>query len=126
MSPRDQPGEAGSHTIEMQGSKSTRTSSSAMSDDDIPVLTKVVRRERRAHLPLTEGLRTDIAGRISARVEELLDAVIDNAADRLRGQLREETKAGLTSLIEQAIEDEVRRRRENPGDELEGSTTSDP
>ncbi|MEM6820016.1 MAG: hypothetical protein AAF578_14630 [Pseudomonadota bacterium] len=97
-----------------------------MTDDDIPVLTKVVRRERRAHLPLTEGLRSDIAGRISARVEELLDAVIDNAADRLRGQLREETKAGLASLIEQAIEDEVRRRRENPGDELEEATNPDP
>ena len=85
-----------------------------MSDDDIPVLTQVVRRERRAHLPLTEGLRHDIAQRITAEVEALFEAMIDRAADRYRGQLREESKHALAELIETAIEDEVGRRRENP------------
>ncbi|MEL7310916.1 MAG: hypothetical protein AAFN07_05355 [Pseudomonadota bacterium] len=87
-----------------------------MSDDDIPVLTSVVRRERRAHLPLTEGLRHDIAQRITTQVEALFESMIDRATDRLRGQLRDESKAILAELIEAAIEDEVKRRRENPAD----------
>lgn len=85
-----------------------------MTDDEIPVLTKVVRRERRAHLPLTDEIRLDIAGRIAERVEDLLDSLIDRAADRLRGELKEQTRHGLAELIADAIEDEVRRRREMP------------
>ena len=85
-----------------------------MSDDDIPVLTRVVHRERRAHLPLTERLRADIAGSITREAETLLNELVDRAADRLRGELREEIRRALGSLVEEAIEEEVRRRRTPP------------
>lgn len=78
------------------------------SDDDIPVLTNVVKRERRTEPPLTPAVRDRLVADVRARADDAAADIIDDLMtdmhivikDLLRTQLHER----LTTLVGETID----------------------
>ncbi|MEN7341610.1 MAG: hypothetical protein AAAFM81_01660 [Pseudomonadota bacterium] len=75
-----------------------------MSDDDIPVLTNVVRRERRAELTLTADRRQDIMDEVTVATSEALTSMLDETAEHVRAVLFEQLQLRLTDTLPAIIE----------------------
>ncbi|MEO0573853.1 MAG: hypothetical protein AAF004_00225 [Pseudomonadota bacterium] len=81
------------------------------SDDDIPVLTNVVKRERRSEPPLTPAVRDRLVAEVRARADDVAADIIDDLMtdmhivikDLLRAQLHER----LTTLVGETIDDYI-------------------
>ena len=89
-------------------------------DDDIPVLTKVVKRERRAHPALNDTMRRAIIADVSQRVDGMIaDAARTMAADidaLLTRELHALVETRLPELIDAAIRAQIELAR-NAGDD---------
>ncbi|MEO0615173.1 MAG: hypothetical protein AAFY69_03470 [Pseudomonadota bacterium] len=94
-----------------------------MNDDDIPVLTKVVRRERRAHPTLTPDLRAAVVKDVTAHCRDAMADLIQAAAvdidalltDRVMAELMER----LPNLVETALAECI-AKQEAEHDEADG------
>lgn len=89
-------------------------------DDDIPVLTKVVKRERRAHPALNDDMRRAIIADVSERVDAMIsDTARALAADidaMLTRELHELVATRLPELLDAAIRAQIARAR-NPSED---------
>lgn len=75
-----------------------------MNDDDIPLLTKVVRRERRAELTLTEDRRAAIINDVTQATNLALNDMFDETAEQLRIVLQETLLMRLAEALPTIIE----------------------
>lgn len=82
-------------------------------DDDIPVLTRVVRRERRAHPTLTPELRDAVVASVTARcrdtVADLVQAVAVDIDMLLRERVMAEIVESLPDLVQAALDEALER-----------------
>lgn len=80
-----------------------------MSDEDIPVLTRVVRRERRANPTLTPELREALVAAVTARcsdtVADLVQAVAVDIDMLLRDRVMAEIVESLPELVQAALDE---------------------
>ena len=90
-----------------------------MSDDDIPTLTRVVRRERRAHSTLTPALRAAVIETVSARcsdtIADLVQAVAVDIDALLTERVMAELHARLPALVEAALAECIEADRGDAG-----------
>ncbi|MFK8051945.1 MAG: hypothetical protein AB8F65_03145 [Woeseiaceae bacterium] len=75
-----------------------------MNDDDIPVLTTVVKRERRAELTLTPERRQAITHEITESASAALHDMLDDASEQVRVVLQEQLLMRLTDALPAMIE----------------------
>ncbi len=84
-------------------------------DDDIPVLTNVVKRERRAHVALTNDVRQAIVDDISAQVHDMLKQRVQSVAVDIDALLSSKVirwvEERLPTLIDDAISARIERTR---------------
>lgn len=84
-------------------------------DDDIPVLTNVVKRERRAHVALTNDVRQAIVDDISAQVHDMLKQRVQSVAVDIDVLLSSKVirwvEERLPTLIDDAISARIERTR---------------
>ncbi|MEM7611495.1 MAG: hypothetical protein AAF270_07450 [Pseudomonadota bacterium] len=89
-------------------------------DDDIPVLTKVVKRERRAEPPLSDTLRNAIIDDVVEQADKVLRNAVEAVAVDIDALLGERVTtlvmARLPELVEQAVERQLDLARKRPGD----------
>lgn len=82
-----------------------------MNDDDIPILTKAVKRERRAELTLTGERRRLIIAEVNAEAQRVLGNLIEQTASDFREsmhkQISDAFQAALPAIIERVIQRHV-------------------
>ncbi|MEM8548082.1 MAG: hypothetical protein AAGF46_07975 [Pseudomonadota bacterium] len=76
-----------------------------MNDDDIPVLTNVVKRERRAAPALTEANRQALIEAIEVRTAEALESRIEHVLEQFTGVLQDKLRRELSSLVPAIVDD---------------------
>lgn len=89
-------------------------------DDDIPILTRVVRRERRAHPTLTPELREAVVARVTAQCQDTLADLVHSATLDINAVLSDtlltELQQRLPTLVEAAVADVLAEAADEPGD----------
>lgn len=92
-----------------------------MGDDDIPVLTRVVRRERRAHPTLTPELREAVVSAVSAQcrdtVADLVQAVAVDIDALLTDRVMAELVERLPELVDAAVAEALEKQRQAQADD---------
>ncbi|MEL7297598.1 MAG: hypothetical protein AAGJ86_08025 [Pseudomonadota bacterium] len=85
-----------------------------MQDDDIPIITNVVRRDRRADLTLTAEQRQSITSEVTAMTNTMLDELLNDTAEQVRALLYEQLQLrladSLPAIIESVIQNHLDQR----------------